>query len=109
MTIMQKVLTPGQPSYWAIVLIPNVAILIVSLLRSRRNRAFALVALCAVINIVIPYGYALVFNNNNGLGAPGTPEWVVLALAAVWTNQGTLILLLAFLAVRYQSKTSHGI
>jgi hypothetical protein len=79
------------------ILVPNLVVALLAILSIRKHWAFLLVVIGAVINIAVPYWNMAVFNRSNGLNAPGVPDWCVWALAAVWTNQGTLILILGLL------------
>jgi len=106
--MFQNIFTPGGALYWAMIILPNVMIILFSLLWSRRHRAFLLVIVGALLNVAVPYASVVISNRGTGLNAPGTPEWVAWLCIGLWTNQGTLVLVLALLTcilVSNKSKT----
>jgi len=106
MTVLQNILTPGRPLYWVMILLPNLAIVLLCAVKIRKHRAFLLVIIGALINIALPYGHMVVFYRNNGLNAPGVPDWCAWTLAALGANQATLILILGFLTCILVAKRS---
>ena len=99
MTIAQRLLTPGQPFYWAMIILPNFAILAFSLWKSAKYKPLVLIGLAALLNICMPLAQMIIFNRCNGINAPGTPEWIVWTVGGIFTNQGTIVLLLALAAL----------